>query len=49
MSIIKNEPIYPFKKDDYTKPRHIVVEGTSEEIGFDLATLAKNDFGSKSK
>jgi len=47
MSIVKNEPIYPFKKDDYTKPRHIIVEGTSEEIGFDLATLAKNDYGCK--
>ena len=47
MSILKNEPIYPFKIDDYTKPRHIIVEGTSEEIGYDLATLAKNEFGCK--
>jgi hypothetical protein len=24
MSILKNEPIYPFKDGDYTKPRHIM-------------------------
>ncbi len=47
MSILKNEPIYPFKDGDYTNPRHIIVEGTCEEIGFDLATLAKNDYGCK--
>lgn len=47
MSVVKNEPIYPFKEDDYTKPRHIIVEGTSEEIGFDLASMAKNHYGCK--
>lgn len=47
MPILKNEPIYPFKDGDYSKPRHIVVEGTYEEIGFDLATLARNEYGAK--
>jgi len=45
MTILKNEPIFPFKENDYTKPRHIVVKGTNEEIGFDLASLAKNEYG----
>ena len=47
MSIVKNEPIYPFKKEDYTHPRHIIVEGTNEEIGFDLGKLAKEQYGTK--
>jgi len=47
MSILKNEPIYPFKDGDYTHPRHIIVAGTSEEIGFDLASLARKDYGCK--
>jgi len=47
MSILKNEPIYPFKEGDYTKPSHIIVEGTNEEIGFALGTLAKNEYGTK--
>jgi hypothetical protein len=47
MSILKNEPIYAFKDDDYMKPRHIIVAGTNEEIGFDLATLAKQEYGCK--
>lgn len=47
MSILKNEPIYPFKEDDYTKSRHIIVEGTNEEIGFALGTLAKNEYDTK--
>ncbi len=47
MSIIKNEPIYPFNEGDYTHPHHIIVQGSYEEIGFDLATLAKKDYGSK--
>ena len=47
MSILKNEPIYPFQDGDYSKPRHIIVEGTNEEIGFDLGTLAKNEYGTK--
>ncbi len=47
MSILKNEPVYPFQDGDYSKPRHIIVKGTNEEIGFDLATLAKNEYGAK--
>jgi hypothetical protein len=47
MSILKNEPIFPFAEGDYTKPHHIIVEGTNEEIGFDLATLAKNEYDCK--
>jgi hypothetical protein len=47
LTILKNEPIYPFNDGDYSKPRHIIVEGTCEEIGFDLATLAKQDYGTK--
>lgn len=47
MPILKNEPIYPFKETDYSHPRHIIVEGSYEEIGFDLATLAKTEFGTK--
>ena len=45
MSILKNDPIYEFKEGDYTKPHHIIVAGSYEEIGFDLATIAKNDYG----
>jgi hypothetical protein len=47
MPILKNESIYPFKEADYCKPRHIIVEGTYEEIGYDLGTLAKNEYGVK--
>lgn len=43
MTIIKNEPLYQFK--GYCKPRHIIVEGTDEEIGFDLAKIAQADYG----
>jgi len=47
MSVLKNEPIYPANEGDYSKPRHIIVEGSYEEIGFDLGTLAKSDYGTK--
>lgn len=47
MTIKKNEPVFTFKEGDYSKPRNIIVEGTNEEIGFDLATLAKNEYGCK--
>ena len=47
MSITRNEPIYPFTEEDYSKPRHIVVEGSNEEIGFDLGALARNEYGAK--
>lgn len=45
MTIVKNEPIYTPGPDDYSKPRHIIVEGTNEEIGHDLATLAQQQYG----
>lgn len=47
MTILKNEPIFPVKDNDYTKPRHIIVEGSYEEIGFDLGMLAKRDYGTR--
>ncbi|WP_170386254.1 carcinine hydrolase/isopenicillin-N N-acyltransferase family protein [Ruegeria atlantica] len=47
MAIVKNDPIYPFKDSDYSNPRHIIVEGSYEEIGFDLGTLAKSEYGCK--
>ena len=45
MTILKNEPIYVPGPDDYSKPRHIIVQGTNEEIGFDLGKLAQQQFG----
>ena len=44
MSILKNEPVFEFKDGDYCKPQHIIVAGSHEEIGFDLATIAKKDY-----
>ena len=41
MAIIKNEPVFEFKDEDYCKPRHIIVEGSYEEIGYDLGKLAR--------
>lgn len=46
MAVIKNEPLYPFKKDTHCKPRHIIVERSYEEIGYDLAKLAQEEYGS---
>ena len=46
MSILKNEPLFPFKEDTYCKPRHIIVQGSYEEIGYDLAQLAQKEYGS---
>lgn len=46
MAILKNEPLYPFKEDTYCKPHHIIVEGSYEEIGYDLANLAQKEYGS---
>jgi Acyl-coenzyme A:6-aminopenicillanic acid acyl-transferase len=54
MSILKNEQIFPSqsmthylpeKQGDYCKPRHIIVAGSWEEIGHDLGSLAKSDYG----
>ena len=47
MAILKNEPVFNFKDGDYCKPHHVVVKGSWEEIGFDLATLGKSDYGVK--
>ena len=47
MAIIKNKPLFEFKEGDWAKPRHIIIEGTDEEIGYDLGTLAKNDYGTE--
>jgi len=44
MSILKNTPVLEVKDSDYSKPRHIIVAGSHEEIGFDIATIAKNDY-----
>ncbi|MGB5318867.1 linear amide C-N hydrolase [Eudoraea sp.] len=47
MAILKNEPIYPFEKGKYCKPHHIIVKGSWKEIGFDLGTIGKNEYGVK--
>ena len=47
MAILKNEPVYDFKDGDYCKPHHIIVKGSWKEIGFDLATLGKNEYDVK--
>ena len=51
MPIVKNEPVYDPEKDYpgkcYMKPRHIIVEGTQEEMGYELAKLAQRDYGVK--
>ncbi len=44
MAILKNEPYFPFKDGDYAKPHHIIVSGSDEEIGYDLACLAKEKY-----
>ena len=45
MAILKNEALYPFKEGNYCKPHHIIVKGSWKEIGFDLATIGKNEYG----
>ncbi len=45
MAILKNDPVYPFEKGNYCKPYHIIVKGSWKEIGFDLATIGKDDYG----
>jgi len=45
MAIVKNEPVYAFEKGNFCKPHHIVVKGSWKEIGFDLATIGKKDYG----
>lgn len=41
MAILKNEPLIPFEEGNYSKPHHIIVSGSDEEIGYNLASLAK--------
>ena len=40
MAVLKNEPVFPFKDEDYCKPRHIIVEGSYEEIGYEDPLLS---------
>ena len=47
MAILKNEPVFNFEDGDYCKPHHIIVKGSWKEIGFDLATIGKNEYGVK--
>lgn len=52
MSIVKDEPVYDPEVDYgaggcYMKPRHIIVEGTHEEMGYELAKIAQRDYGVK--
>ena len=44
MAILKNEPLFSFKEGDYAKPQHIIVSGSDEEIGYELASLAKEKY-----
>ena len=44
MSILKNEPVFPFTEGNYAKPHHIIVSGNEEEIGYELASLAKEKY-----
>ena len=45
MAILKNEPLFSFEEGNYCKPRHIIVQGSYEEIGYDLAKLAQKEYG----
>jgi hypothetical protein len=47
MAILRNEPVFPFKDEDYCRPRHIIVEGSYEEIGYDLATIGREEYDVK--
>ena len=44
MAILKNEPLFPFTEGNYAKPHHIIVSGSDEEIGYELASLAKEKY-----
>ena len=44
MAILKNEPIYPFTEGNYARPHHIIIAGSDEEIGYELASLAKEKY-----
>ena len=47
MAILKNEPIFPFTEGNYAKPHHIIIAGSDEEIGYELASLAKEKYDCK--
>lgn len=47
MGVVKNEPVFSSGDDDYSAPRHIIVEGTYEEIGYDLGLLARQHYDCK--
>lgn len=44
MAILKNGPLFPFEDGNYSKPHHIIVSGSDEEIGYNLASLAKEKY-----
>jgi len=44
MAILKNEPLFPFTEGNYAKPNHIIIAGSDEEIGYELASLAKEKY-----
>lgn len=47
--LVKNEAVYDPEKDYaggcYMKPRHIVVRGTHDEMGYELAKIARGEYG----
>ncbi len=47
MAILKNEPLFPFTEGNYAKPNHIIIAGSDEEIGYELASLAKEKYDCK--
>ena len=44
MAILKNEPLFPFTEGNHAKPHHMIDSGSDEEIGYDLASLAKEKY-----
>ncbi len=42
--LLKDDYLVPPKEDDYMSVRHLVLEGTNEEIGFKLAEIAQSDY-----
>ena len=44
MTIVKNKPLYPFNQGMYCRTHHIIVEGSNEEIGYNLAKLAQKEY-----
>jgi len=53
MPILKDGPVFDPTKDYpggdcYSNPRRIIIEGTQEEMGYELAKVAQRDYGVKS-